>query len=71
MTTNTIIERATQKPFRPFAVETVGGTWIEVDHENDISVYNRVLGRARVVVFDASGRLYILEPEQISSIEAK
>jgi hypothetical protein len=31
-----IEERAEQKPFRPFALETTGGSWIDVEKQSDI-----------------------------------
>jgi len=68
MTAESIIERVTQKPFRAFALETTGGTWIEIDREEDVLVY-RKKPPVRITIFDASGRLYILEPEQIAAIE--
>lgn len=70
MTANTILERLAQKPFRPFALETIGGTWIEVDREADILVYERKKP-VRVVIFDAGGRMYVFEPEQISGLEIR
>ena len=70
MTTSNILERVKQKPFRPFALETVGGSWIDVDREQDVFVYERK-NPVRVVIFDINGRMYLLEPDQISAIEAK
>jgi hypothetical protein len=61
-----ITERAAQRPFRPFAVETIGGSWIDVQREDDILVRGQ-----RIVIFDPSTRMYILGPEQISAIEAR
>lgn len=68
MTVASILERIDQKPFRPFAVETVGGSWVDVEDEADIYISRR---KHRIVIFDPNGRMYILEPEQISTIEAK
>ena len=70
MTAESILERIKQKPFRPIAIEAVGGTWIEVDREADIFIYDRKK-TACVVIFDPEGRKFIFEPEQISAIEAR
>ena len=70
MTAASILERINQKPFRPFAIETIGGSWIEVDRGMDVLIYERKKP-VRLVVFDPNGRMYIFEPEQISAIEAK
>ena len=70
MTAARILERINQKPFRPFAVETIGRSWIDVDREADVLVYERKKP-VRVVIFDPDGRMYIFEPDQISAIEAK
>jgi hypothetical protein len=70
MTANSILERLSQKPFRSFALETIGGTWIEVDREADILVYERKKP-IRIVIFDTGGRMYVFEPEQISALEIK
>jgi len=61
-----ITERANQRPFRPFAVETISGSWIDVQREEDILVRGQ-----RIVIFDPSARMYILGPEQIGAIEAR
>ena len=71
MTADSLLERIGQTPFRPFAVETTGGTWINVDRESDVLLYNRFQKPIRIVIFDSNGRLYILEPEQIATIEVK
>jgi hypothetical protein len=63
-----IKEAAGQRPFRPFAVETVGGTWIEIEREADILVRSTP---ARIVIFDAAGRMFVFGPEQISAIERR
>lgn len=64
-------ERMRQVPFRPFAVETIGGTWIDVDREADVLIYDRK-PPVRIVLFDShTGRLYILDPDQVSSIEGR
>ena len=64
-------ERLRQVPFRPFAVETTGGTWIDVDREADVLIYDRK-PPVRIILFDSlTGRLYIVSPEQISAIESK
>jgi hypothetical protein len=70
MNVEAINERIRQKPFRPFAVETIGGSWIEVDREGDVLIYDRFLP-SRIVLFTSTGVMYILEPAQISAIEAR
>ena len=70
MTASDILERISQKPFRPFALETIGGTWIDVDREADLLIYERKKP-IRLVIFDPNGRMYVLEPDQISAIEIK
>ena len=70
MNTETILERLRQKPFRPFVLETVDGTWFEVDRDIDVLVYDRVKP-VRIVIFDSNGRMYVLEPEQIFAIEVR
>jgi hypothetical protein len=70
MTAESILERINQKPFRPIALETVGGTWIEIEREADIFIYDR-MKTTSVVVFDPEGRKFIFEPEQISAIEPR
>jgi hypothetical protein len=70
MTAASILERINQKPFRRFAVETIGRSWIDVDREADVLVYERKKP-VRVLIFDPDGRMYIFEPDQISAIEAK
>ena len=70
MTAESILERINQKPFRPVALETVGGTRIEIDREEDIFIYDRVKTTC-VVIFDPEGRKFIYEPDQITAIEAR
>jgi hypothetical protein len=70
MTAESILERINQKPFRPVALETVGGTCIEIDRAEDIFIYDRVKTTC-VVLFDPEGRKFIYEPEQITAIEAR
>ena len=70
MTPESILERINQKPFRPVALETVGGTRIEIDRSEDIFIYDRVKTTC-VVLFDPEGRKFICEPEQITAIEAR
>jgi hypothetical protein len=64
-----IQERAEQKPFRAFALETTGGSWINVEKESEIMISEK--RPDIVVVFDSSGRLYILGVNEISAIEGK
>ena len=70
MTAQSILERINQVPFRPVALETVGGTWIEIDRAEDIFIYDRVKTTS-VVLFDPEGRKFIYEPDQITAIEAR
>ena len=70
MTAESILERINQKPFRPIALETVGGTRIEIDREEDIFIYDRIKTTS-VVLFDPEGRKFIYEPNQITAIEAR
>ena len=70
MTASNILERISQKPFRPFALETIGGTCIDVDREADLLIYERKKP-VRLVIFDPNGRMYVFEPDQISAIEIK
>jgi hypothetical protein len=70
MTADSILERLSQKPFRSFALETIGGTWIGVDREADVLVYERKKP-IRIVIFDINGRMYVLQPEQIAALEIK
>jgi hypothetical protein len=64
-----ISERAAQEPFRPFALETTGGSWIEVEKQSDIFLPAR--RPDIVIVFDSIGRLYILDGDQIAALESK
>jgi hypothetical protein len=64
-----IKERADQVPFRPFALETIGGSWIQVEEPSDIMLNPR--RPDLVVVFNENGRMYILGVEQIASVEGK
>jgi hypothetical protein len=70
MTAESILEQINQKPFRPLALETVGGTWIEVSRAEDIFIYDRVQTTC-VVLFDPAGRKFVYEPEQITTIESR
>jgi hypothetical protein len=70
MTAESILERINQKPFRPLALETVSGTWIEVNRAEDIFVYDRVKTTC-VVLFDSAGREFVYELEQITAIESR
>jgi hypothetical protein len=64
-----IQERVNQRPFRPFAVETVGGTWILVDSESNIMMSDRRPGL--MVIFDSGGHLWILDVNDVSALESK
>jgi hypothetical protein len=70
MTAESILERINQKPFRPIALKTIGGTQIEIDNAEDIFIYDR-LKTTCVVLFDPAGRKFIYEPQQIAAIEAR
>ena len=61
--------RAHQRPFRPFALETVDGPWVEVQSETDIFLPPR--RPDLVIVFDPTARLFILALDQISALESK
>jgi len=64
-----ISERAEQEPFRPFALETTGGSWIEVETPSDIFLPAR---RPDIlIVFAPTGRMWILALEQIAALESK
>ena len=55
-------------PFRPFAIETNGGTAIKVSTPEQIAI-----SPARddlVIVFDDSGGYWFLDPAQISALFA-
>jgi hypothetical protein len=64
-----IAERAEQRPFRPFAIETVGGGLIEIEKESDILLPPR--RPDLVIVFNPTGRMWILDRSQISALEAR
>ena len=49
-------------------IETVDGTWIEIEREADIFIYDRMKTTS---VLDPEGTQFIFEPEQISAIEAR
>ena len=64
-----IAERAEQRPFRRFAIETTAGGLIEVEKESDILLPAR--RPDLVIFFNPSGRMWILDPSQISALEAR
>lgn len=64
-----IQDRLAQRPFRSFALETTGGSWIEVEKESSVLLSGR--RPDLVVVFDPNGRLWILSVDQIASLESK
>jgi hypothetical protein len=64
-----IEERAEQKPFRPFALETTGGSWIDVEKQSDIFLPAK--RPDLVIVVNPTGRLHILDLEQIAALETK
>ena len=70
MTVESILERINQKSFRPIALETVDKTWIKVDREADIFIYDR-METACVVILDPMRRKFVFTPEQISAIETR
>ena len=63
------LEKIRQKPFRHIALETVDKTWIKVDREADIFIYDR-METTCVVIFDSKRRKFVFAPQQISAIEA-
>jgi hypothetical protein len=70
MTLASIKERLSQKPFRPFALETIGGTWIDVTREADCAIFERG-STARIVIFAQNGEMSVLEPDQVASLAIK
>jgi hypothetical protein len=70
MTAESILERISQNPFRPIAVETIGGNRIEINQAEDIFIYDR-MNTTCVVLFDPAGRKFVYELEQIAAIEAR
>jgi len=70
VTVENILERINQRPFQPIAVETVDKTWIKVNREADIFIYDS-MGTACVVIFDPMRRKFVFTPEQISAIETR
>ena len=70
MTVESILEKIRQKPFRPIALETIDRTWIKVDREADIFIYDS-MEAACVVIFDPKRRKFVFAPEQISAIETR
>jgi hypothetical protein len=62
-----IQDRLAQRPFRPFALETIGGSWVHVERDSDLFLSPR--RPDIVVVFDPSGRLWILGVDEISSLQ--
>jgi hypothetical protein len=67
MTLADISKRATQEPFRPFAIKTIDGTWIDVEKRSNI-----LLPAARpdlVIVFDAvDGGTYVVGINDIAAL---
>jgi hypothetical protein len=70
MTVESILEKINQNHFGLFALETVDKTWIKVDREADIFIYDR-METACVVMFDPNRRKFVFTPEQISAIETR
>ena len=70
MTVESILEEIRQRPFPPVALETVDKTWIKIDREADIFIYDR-METACVVIFDPKRRKFVFTPEQISVIETR
>ena len=70
MTTESILERINRKPFQPIALQTVDGVWIDVYRADDIFIYDR-MKTSCVVVFDSEGKKLILQPDEISAIQAR
>lgn len=55
------------EPFRPFAIETGGGTWVTVGEREAIGV--SPYAPHLIVVFDQDGTFYTIDPEQVSAIQ--
>lgn len=56
----------TREPFRPFDIETTGGSLIAVESAGHIKLPPE--GFATVIVFGPDKRLYMLEASAISSV---
>ena len=69
MTLEDIRERAEQKPFRQFSIETVGGSWVDVEKASDVLLPERRPDIA--IIFAPDGKMLILGIDQISALEAK
>lgn len=59
-------ERAEQRPFRPFAIETVGGRFIGVQRAGDIFFPERK--PETFIVFEDTGNMSILEASNVASL---
>jgi hypothetical protein len=64
-----IRERAEHTPFRPFALETTSGSRIEVERAADIFLPER--RPEMVIVFEKTGRMWLLDVDQIADLEVK
>lgn len=65
MTFEIILEQIRREPFRPFALETTGGSWVEVDASHRIAISDT----GHIAVFSQSGALLLLEADQVSALE--
>jgi hypothetical protein len=60
---------AESQPFRPFMLETSGGTAVDVLRAEDIFLPPRRPDLA--IIFDFSGRMFILDAEHITGLVTK
>ena len=64
-----IQDRATQVPFRAFAIETTGGSWIDIEKPEQI--FLPVPRPDIAIVFEKGGKIYILGIDQIAALEVR
>jgi hypothetical protein len=64
-----IESQATRFPFRPFSIATNNGAFIEVESASDIFLPPKRTDM--MVVFDKSGRMWILDLDHISALEVR
>jgi hypothetical protein len=62
-----IRKQAEQRPFRPFAIETNGGTQIHVFRKEDIQISPHP--PHLVIIFHTDGSFYAIDPAQVSAIQ--
>ena len=61
-----IKERVTAIPFRPFTIETTGGTQIEIVSPDYVMFAPE--DRDLVVAFDRASRMFLVTTDQVASI---